>query len=109
MRIVTKPRLREFAEKHAAQAGALRSWEATVKEADWKTWADVRKTYSKADRVVLPKGNEITVFNVGDGFRLLTYIRYIPAPAESIVYTKEYLTHDEYDQGGWKKRLDYDD
>lgn len=108
MRIVTKGRLQEFAQKHAAQAGALRSWETTVKAADWKSWPDVRKTYTKADRVVLPKGNEITVFNVGDGFRLLTFIKYLPEPHESIIYTKEYLTHAEYDTDGWKTRLDYD-
>lgn len=58
--------------------------------------------------MVLPKGNEISIFNIGDGFRLLTYIRYIPTPAESIVYIKEFLTHAEYDAGGWKDRLDHE-
>lgn len=108
MRIVAVKRLREFAKKYAPQAGALKAWETTVKGADWRTFADVRKTYRKADRVPLPKGDEITVFNVGDGYRLLTYVSYRPAPAESVVFIKEYLTHSEYDTDAWKKRLDYD-
>ena len=110
MRIVTKGRLRDFATEHASQAGALRSWEAIVKQkaTDWKSWPDVRKTYRTADRVVLPKGNEIAIFDVGDGYRLLTFIKYLPAPAESIVYTKEFLTHAQYDGGAWRTRLDYE-
>lgn len=58
--------------------------------------------------MVLPKGNEITIFDVGDGFRLLTFVKYLPTPAESIVYVKEFLTHSEYDAGRWKERLDYE-
>jgi mRNA interferase HigB len=108
VRIIAIPRLRVFAKKHAAQAGALRSWETIVKAADWKKFADLRKTYRKADRVALPKGNEITVFNVGDGFRLLTHVKYLPAPSESIVYIREYLTHAEYETNAWKTRLDHD-
>jgi mRNA-degrading endonuclease HigB of HigAB toxin-antitoxin module len=110
MRIVTKGTLREFAKAHPSQAGALRSWETIVKQkaTDWKSWPDVRKTYRTADRVVLPNGNETTIFDVGDGYRLLTFIKYLPAPNQSIVYTKEFLTHAEYDSEAWRTRLDHD-
>ena len=105
MRIVVVGRLREFVRQHADAAGSLASWEAIVKAADWRQFTDVRRTISSADAVTLPKGNVITVFNVGGGsYRLLTHVKF----NTRCVYVKALLTHAEYDTDRWKERLDHD-
>lgn len=103
MRIIARKRLREFAARYAVARAALENWERVVRAAVWKRFVDVRATYRSADRVVLPRGNVITVFDIG-AYRLLTYVNY----EAEIVYIKEFLTHAEYDRGAWKTTLDHD-
>jgi mRNA interferase HigB len=60
MHIITRKRLNEFAEKHPDTKSALQHWYKQAKENDFKSFAELRKTFRSADQV----GN-LTVFNIG--------------------------------------------
>jgi mRNA interferase HigB len=72
------------------------AWYRIAAKADWKSLAEVRKTYPHADLV-----GDKTVFNIRDNeYRLITTIQYNMGK----IFIREILTHAEYDVGTWKKR-----
>lgn len=96
MRIISKRRLREYADRHADCRAQLEEWHQVARHADWQSPADVRRNYPHADLV----GNK-TVFNIkGNAYRLITAIHY----DRGRVYIREILTHAEYDKGDWRRR-----
>lgn len=104
MRVISKPRLREFWQKHPDAERPLLAWWKTVESihTDWASIQDVRKTYPAADGVKLDSGLVVTVFNIGGGkHRLVTGIVY---PIRR-VYIKKVMTHQEYGRGRWKNEL----
>ena len=60
MVIISKTNLNEFATKHHDAANALNEWYDIVKQADWRSFADVRQTFNHADYV----GNDRFIFNI---------------------------------------------
>jgi mRNA interferase HigB len=94
MRIMTKGRLRRFGEEHPRGAEAwpvLDMWYSTVRQAEWKTPADVKAMYGDAS---ILKGGRV-VFNIGGNrFRLVTHVNY----RRQIVYVRFVGTHREYDK-----------
>lgn len=104
MRVIVKARLVEFAEEHASALAPLNAWYSVVRRANWRSFADVRRTFATADRVRLGRGNVITVFNVGgNNYRVLTFVKF----NTRCVYIKLVLTHAEYDAERWKETLDH--
>jgi mRNA interferase HigB len=95
MHIITRKRLNEFAEKHPDTKTALQHWYRQAKTNDFKSFAELRKTFGSADQV----GN-LTVFNIGGNkARLIAAIHY----NRRIIYIRAVLTHREYDEGKWKE------
>lgn len=93
MKLVGKPKLREFMKRHADARSQLESWEAEVEAADWKTPLDMKQRYPKASVI----GNQEAVFNIcGNNYRLWATIAY----RTGIVMIKEVGTHKDYDS--WK-------
>lgn len=104
MRVIVKARLIEFAERHATARGPLNTWYSVVRRANWRNFADVRRTFASADRVRLERGNVITIFDVGgNNYRVLTFVKF----NTRCVYIKLVLTHAEYDAEKWKEALDH--
>jgi mRNA interferase HigB len=94
MHIISKKRLREFWEKHPKAQAALEAWYQVAKNAEWETFADVRKTFNTADQV-----GKFTVFDIGgNNFRLIAVIHF----NRGKVFVRHVLTHAEYDKGKWK-------
>lgn len=94
MHVISRKKLKEAAARHADLEGPLDAWFRIAKKAEWKSPADVRKTFSSADAV-----GKWTVFNIkGNQYRLITEINY----GFERVYVRHVLTHAEYDRGGWK-------
>jgi mRNA interferase HigB len=94
MRIFSRKILREAEEKHADLVGVLDSWYKTALRGEWKSLADVRKSYPAADGV-----GKHTVFNIkGNSYRLIVKIEY----QKHLIFIKAVLTHAEYDKGAWK-------
>jgi len=91
MRIFTEQRLREYCEEHPESRVAVQYWVFRVKHAEWKCFADVRRTFATADCV----GNQRIVFDIkGNDFRLVAVVRY----TIGYVYVRFIGTHDEYDK-----------
>lgn len=91
MRIIARRTLREFWEKHPDARQALQAWYADVKQADWKTPAEIKAIYRNASFIA----NNRVVFNVkGNQYRLIVAIQY----PHSIVYIRFVGTHQEYDR-----------
>ncbi|SRR6266508_5549418 len=94
MRIISFRKLREFYEVHPDSRPSLEAWYAAVENADWKTFADVRKTARSADVY-----RNCTVFNIGGNkYRLIAWINY----KTHVVYVRQVLTHSDYDKDKWK-------
>jgi len=72
-RIIAKKILRDFWEKHPDCEQHLKTWYETAKNADWKTPADIKKTYASASILE----NSRIVFNIkGNSYRLVVKFNY---------------------------------
>jgi mRNA interferase HigB len=94
MRVISRRKLREFWSKHGDAQTSLLLWYQRTTDAKWQNLADVRQVFPSADLV----GN-LTVFNIGGNkYRLITLIDY----ESQIVFTRNVLTHSDYDKEKWK-------
>ena len=97
MNVISKRGLFERAAKFADARSALQVWFDTAAEAEWGNLEDVRKTFPSADMV-----GDLAIFNIrGNNYRLIARMVF----QYKRIYIKEFLTHAEYDKGGWKKWL----
>jgi len=95
VRVISKKKINEFIKRFPSSRPSLESWYAVVRRAAWKSLADVKAVYSSADQV-----NRRTVFNIsGNNYRLIARINY----RMQIVFVLHILTHEEYDEEGWKQ------
>jgi mRNA interferase HigB len=94
MHIISKKKLREFWGKHPRAQAPLEAWYQVARHADWKSFADVRKSFNTADQV-----GKFTVFDIGGNkHRLIAVIHF----NRGKLYVRHVLTHAEYDEGKWK-------
>jgi mRNA interferase HigB len=94
MHIISRRKLREFAEIYPDAATPLDNWYRVAKSANWNNLIEVRQVYRSADAA----GN-FTVFNIkGNDYRLIVDIIYLTQR----IYVKYVLTHAEYDREKWK-------
>ena len=94
MHVISEKKLREFWQVWPDAETPLRAWHRVAETADWKSFADIRRTYAHADQV-----GRCTVFNIGGNkFRLVVVVHFNRAK----VYVRHVLTHHEYDRGQWK-------
>ena len=95
MRVISKKKLDEFIKQYTDSKNNLESWHLVIKKAAWKSLADVKQVYPSADLV-----GRRTVFNIcGNKYRPIARINY----RAQIVFILYVLTHEEYDEEGWKK------
>ncbi len=95
MRIITRKRLNQFAEKHPDTKSALQHWYKLAKANEIKSFTELRKVFGSADQL-----HKLTVFNIGGNkARLIAAVHY----NRQIIYIRAVLTHKEYDEGKWKE------
>jgi len=95
MHIITRKRLLEFSRKHPDSEEPLDRWYRIVKQNNYNSFAELRKTFPKSDQV-----GKFTVFDIGGNkYRLIAYIVY----SAKRIYIRHILTHPEYDKGKWKE------
>lgn len=97
MNVISKRGLFARAAKHPDAKSALQVWFDTAVEAEWTNLEDIRKSFPATDTV-----GDLAIFNIrGNHYRLIVRMvfRY------QRIYIKEFLTHAQYDKGGWKKWL----
>lgn len=102
MRIVKENFLREAAEQYPKAFKWLAAWVTTVRAADWRGLADVRRTYPGTDMVRVSSGKPVLVFNVcGNTYRLIVAMHF----DRQMAFTLRFLTHAEYSTDRWKDEL----
>jgi mRNA interferase HigB len=91
VRIISRKRLREFADRHPDAAQPLNAWHAIMKGSAFDSPHDVRAAFASASFL----GGSKTVFNIGGNkYRLVAHMRYDLGR----VYVRSVLTHAEYDR-----------
>ncbi len=91
MRIIAERTIRLYYEQNPAAKTALQNWVATVKRAQWHSFADIKATFNSVDYV----GNQHYVFNIkGNDFRMVVVIKFVP----QFVLVRFIGTHAEYDR-----------
>ncbi|MBP3757546.1 MAG: type II toxin-antitoxin system HigB family toxin [Prevotella sp.] len=91
MRIIAKSTLIAYYTKNPQAKTALEEWYNKTREAEWKTFADIKKTFNTVSIV----GNQHYVFNIkGNDYRLVVVIQFTPQR----VYIRFVGTHLEYDK-----------
>ncbi len=94
MRVISRRAIRDFAENHEDALESLLHWANATEALDWRTPADIRRTFRSADFV-----GGLTVFNIGGNkYRLIAFVHY----RRKVVYIKRILTHKDYEKGTWK-------
>jgi len=90
-RIFAKSTLREFWEKCPDTEQYLKTWYDTAINADWRTPADVKQTYSTAS---ILKNNRV-IFNIkGNSYRIVAKFNF----EKQWVFIRFVGTHSEYDK-----------
>ena len=97
MRVITRKTLNAFiaslkgSKDQKAVKAALDSWFYEAKNANWKSPADIRKSYTNASIV----GPDRVVFNIkGNDYRLVVAVNY----HRQIIFIKWLGRHAEYDK-----------
>ena len=99
MRIISEKKLREFWQEarrgeRIIRERALREWIKTVRQIEWNSFAELRKTFNHADVYC-----DCTIFDVGGNkYRIIGLVAY----KAKIVYIFHVLTHKEYDNDKWQ-------
>jgi mRNA interferase HigB len=92
--VISRKRLREFADAHSDCEKSLDAWYRVAKKARWLKLLDVQQVYPATEAV-----GRFTVFNIrGNHYRLITVIYY---PGQTILI-RTVLTHADYDKDTWK-------
>ena len=95
MRVISKPAILRFSEKHRDALVPLLNWYRITRRADWGSLVDVRKDFAHADSL-----GRRTVFNIhGNAYRLIARVNY----KTKRVFILHILTHIEYSKGDWKR------
>lgn len=96
MRVISYKKIQDFTRKHAAGRKPLEAWYKIVKHTNFVSFSELRKTFASADQV-----GKFTIFNIGGNkYRLISAIHY----NRSIIYIREILTHEEYNDNAWKEK-----
>ena len=99
MRIIKPATLHGWIRLHPTAGPGLRNWLKVARAASWSDINGVRGDFGRADPVRVASGNTVTVFDIGNGFRLVASVRY----RSWTVYLLLFMTHAEYDKGVAKK------
>lgn len=91
MRIIAKSTLVAYYTKNPQSKSALEDWFEKTKEAEWKNFSDIKKTFNTVSSV----GNNRYVFNIkGNDYRLVVLIKF----TVSHILIRFVGTHAEYDR-----------
>lgn len=91
MRIIAKSTLVDYYTKNPQAKTALEDWYQKTSEAEWKCFADIKRTFNSVDSV----GNKRYVFNIkGNDYRLVVLILFTP----QTVYIRFVGTHADYER-----------
>ena len=95
MHVITRKRLREFAQRHPDAAEPLYRWYQIASKAHFASFSALRRTFRSANKV-----GRFTVFDIGGNkYRLVAAIHY----NRQKLYVRHVMTHQEYSKANWDK------
>lgn len=95
MNVISAAAIKRFAAHHADAAEELLRWNKTASHVVWKDINEVRSHFPDADQY-----QSLLIFNIRHNrYRLIVKVDY----RARLLMVKEFLTHQEYARGGWKK------
>jgi mRNA interferase HigB len=93
--VISAKTIRKFAALHADAADELAWWNKTARSSRWRDLQQVREAYPDADEY-----RSLLIFNIRHNrYRLIVKVDY----RAQLLMVKEFLSHKDYDRGGWKK------
>lgn len=91
MRIIAHRTIVLFCRNHTNAETALEMWYQRAKNANWDSFADIKKDFNSVDSV----GNQRFVFNIkGNDYRLVAVVKF----RVKMIYIRFVGTHKEYDK-----------
>lgn len=91
MRIIAKSKITDYYTENPDAEIALEDWYHKTKQAEWNSFADMKKTFNSVDNV----GNQHYVFNIkGNNYRLIVVIKF----TIKTILIRFIGTHAEYDK-----------
>ena len=88
--VISRRAIRSFVEDHPEALERLLHWSNVTESVEWRTPADVRRTFNSVDFV-----GDLTVFDIGGNqYRLIAFVHY----RRQAVFIKAILTHAQYDK-----------
>ena len=102
MRIIKASFLKSASGEYPRAAEGVAAWVATVRAAQWKNPADMKRSFPGVDPAKVKSKRTVYVFNIRrNEYRLIAAVHF----NRQIVFTLRFLTHAEYDLNLWKKQL----
>ncbi len=99
MHVISQKALREFANKHADAATALRAWFKLARRGNFRNLAELKRTFASVDMIALDR-RDFYVFNIGGNkFRLVAAIHF----NTQRLFVRYILTHADYNTERWKR------
>lgn len=95
MNVISVTTIKRYAAIHADAAEELLRWKKTASCSVWCDLNDVRRHFPDADQY-----QSLLIFNIRHNYyRLIVKVDY----RAKLLMVKEFLTHNDYTRGGWKK------
>jgi len=95
MRVISRKAIREATAEHSEWGASLNAWFKIARDADWKTFADVRNSWRRSDVV-----GRFVAFDISHNrCRLIATIKY----KWRMVYVRRILSHADYAGKEWQK------
>ncbi|EIQ01598.1 hypothetical protein OpiT1DRAFT_00170 [Opitutaceae bacterium TAV1] len=101
MRLIKNSQLQKLAARHPTCLPAVATWKNAMRKGKFTDLVSLRKVFPHADQVTTRSKRTVTIFNLGNHYRLITAIHYNCAR----VFILRLLSHAEYDKESWKKEL----
>jgi len=94
MQIIGRDKVSAAYKKHSQWKASLTKWLATVADADWDNFADVRQTFASASHA-----GKYVIFNIAhNDARIEAIVNY----ADKRVMVTDVMTHKDYDKQVYK-------
>ena len=95
-------RVKEYVARYPTAWPSLRHWLETVRQAEWKSPAELKRSFNDVDPVTVESGRTVYVFNIEHNrHRLIAAIHF----NTQALYVLRIMTHKEYDRNRWKGEL----
>jgi len=93
--VISSATIKRFAALHTDAADELMRWNKAANNAVWRNLHEVRSHFPDADQY-----QSLLIFNIRHNYyRLIVKVDY----RAKLLMVKEFLTHQEYMRGGWRK------